>query len=322
MKKLIFWFVVIYGVYFASRMMLAWHTPHSDSETRVNIEITRGQTLQGISESLQESDLISDPFAFRLYSKWKGVSAKYQAGHYMFQKNLTYADLADLLQHGKSPETKITIPEGSTIAQIDDILAKKSLIEPGSFESCASYCDLGFRISNLEGSLFPSTYYVSPNSFTNKKFIQRLYKTFQQQLDPLREDIISSGRTLDEIVKMASMIEREANHDAEMPMIADVLWKRLDEKIHLGVDATTRYELNNWKRPLYTEDFQKDSPYNTRKRRGLPPTAISNPGIKALKAAVYPEKNPYYYYLHDPKGQVHWGKTHDDHVRNKQQYLY
>ena len=118
------------------------------------------------------------------------------------------------------------------------------------------------------------------------------------------------------------MIEREANLDAEMPMIADVLWKRLDEGIHLGVDATTRYELNEWKRPLYTADFQKDSPYNTRKKYGLPPTAISNPGIKAIRAAVYPKKNKYYYYLHDRKGQIHWGKTHDDHVRNKQQYLY
>jgi hypothetical protein len=96
-----------------------------------------------------------------------------------------------------------------------------------------------------------------------------------------------------------------------MPQVADVLWKRLDERIHLGVDATTRYELNDWKRPLYTEDFEKDTPYNTRRNYGLPPTAISNPGLPAIKAAIFPEETPYYYYLHDRKGQIHFAKDLD-----------
>jgi len=137
----------------------------------------------------------------------------------------------------------------------------------------------------------------------------------------LQKGILESGHTLNEIVIVASMIEREANNEEEMPQIADVLWKRLNERIHLGVDATTRYELNEWKRPLYTSDFEKDTPYNTRKHYGLPPTAISNPSLPALRSAVYPQSTPYYYYLHDLKGRVHFSKNYDEHLKNKKMYL-
>lgn len=322
MKKILFLFVFFVGIYFGGRMLLVWDRPNSDSEDRVDVTISKGSSLTRISEQLAQENLIRDPFVFRLYAKWNGLSSQFQAGDYTIPQNLTFREIAELLQYGRSEEMKITIPEGYTIAQIDALLAKKMLIEPGDFERCTNFCDLGFRISSLEGYLFPSTYHVNVQNFSEKNFIQRLYNTFQQKINPLREDIDSSGRTLNEIVIMASMIEREAFVDSEMPLISDVLWKRIDDGMTLGVDATTRYELNEWERPLYTEDFESDSPYNTRRIQGFPPTAISNPGLKALEAAVYPESNSYYYYLHDFSGKIHFGETHDDHIRNKELYLY
>jgi len=321
MKKFLLLIVVFVGLYFAGRVGLVWSRPNSDSTDRVSIEIVKGSTLSTISERLEEKELIRDAFVFRFYSRWNRLSTKYQAGEFVIQKNLTFKEIADILQHGKSSEIRITIPEGSTIAQIDDILAKKSLLEAGELIECANFCNFTFEIDSLEGQLFPSTYFVNPKTFTTKLFISRLFNTFQQQLAPFRQGIAQSGRTLNEIVIMASMIERESNIESEMPQVAGVLWKRLDERIHLGVDATTRYELNEWKRPLYTEDFEKDTPYNTRRNYGLPPTAISNPGLPAINAAVFPEDTPYYYYLHDRKGQIHFAKDLDGHVRNKQMYL-
>jgi UPF0755 protein len=119
------------------------------------------------------------------------------------------------------------------------------------------------------------------------------------------------------------MIERAAYGDSldEKKQIANVIWKRLDERIHLGIDATTRYELDEWKRPLYTADFALVTPYNTRKTQGLPPTAISNPGIDSLRAAIYPITTPYYYYLHAPNGQIHFAKDYAGHNVNKRKYL-
>ncbi len=321
MKKFLLLVIVFAGLYFAGRIALVWNRPNSDSTDRVSLEIVQGSTLSAISEKLEEKGLIRDAFVFRLYSRWNRFSTKYQAGEFVIQKNLTFRELADVLQHGKSSEIRITIPEGSTIAQIDDILAKKSFIEPGELIECANFCNFSFEEDFLEGKLFPSTYFVNPKTFSTKLFISRLYNTFRQQIAPYQSDIIRSGRTLDQIVIMASMIEREANTEDEMPKVAGVLWKRLDERIHLGVDATTRYELNEWKRPLYTEDFEKVTPYNTRKNYGLPPTAISNPGLPAIKAAIYPVETPYYYYLHDRKGEIHFAEDLDGHVKNKQMYL-
>jgi UPF0755 protein len=324
MKKFIAFLLLIISVYFGARFTLAWTRPNSERNTRVQIEIAKGSSLKTIANKLEEKNLISDSFAFQIYSRWNNLATKYQAGEYIIPSNLTFAEIAnDYLLHGKSSELKVTIPEGSTIKQIDEILAKKLLIEPGEFEKCTNFCDLGFRIDSLEGYLFPSTYYENIDNFSSKKFIQRLYDTFQQQLKPYQKKIAESGRTLNEIVIVASMIEREAFGDSaeEKALIADVIWKRLDERIHLGIDATTRYELNEWVRPLYTEDFAKNSPYNTRRKLGLPPTAISNPGIDSLKAAISPRKNDYYYYLHDSRGKIHFGKTLEEHNQNKYNYL-
>lgn len=324
MKKLLAFLILITVIYFGARFTLACTRPNSNRNTRVQITIAKGTSLKNIADKLEEKNLISDSLSFRLYSRWNKLSTKYQAGEYIIPSNLTFAEIAnDYLLHGKSSELKVTIPEGSTIKQIDQILAKKSLIQAGEFEECANFCDLGFQIDSLEGFLFPSTYYENIDNFTSKKFIQRLYNTFRQQIKPLRKKISESGRTLNEIVIVASMIEREAfgDSEAEKALIADVIWKRLDERIHLGIDATTRYELNEWKRPLYTEDFAKKSPYNTRLNYGLPPTAISNPGLKSIKAAISPTPNEYYYYLHDLNGKIHFGKTLEEHNRNKYNYL-
>lgn len=298
-----------------------WNVPNSDLPTRVSLEIPRGATLTQIAGILKTKGLIRDEFVFRVFSKWNNVSEKFQSGEFIIQKDLKMAEISEILQHGKSTEMKVTIPEGSTIAQIDSILAKKSLIESGEFENCANFCDFSFQLDSVEGFLFPSTYFVNPKTFSVKQFIERLHTNFNIKIAPFRSEISNSSRTLSELVIAASMIEREANLKSEMPKIAGVIWKRLDEGIALGIDATTRYELNEWKRPLYTEDFENTSPYNTRKNRGLPPTAISNFSVEAFAAALRPEKNDYYYYLHDQNGTVHFATDLAGHNENKRKYL-
>ncbi len=314
--------LVFFGLYLGGRIGLVWDKPNSDSDTRVSVEIPGGSSLNRIVGILEDRDLIRDSWVFKLYVKRHGLGTKLQAGNYIIQRNLRFEEIVEVLQSGKSKEMKVTIPEGSTIDQIDALLARKSLIEEGEFKKCAATCDLGFTLDSVEGYLFPSTYFVPSQGFSSKNFIQRLYRNWKVKIDPLRGDI--PPRTVDQVVKVASMIEREAFGDSyeEKQQISDVIWKRLDEGIHLGIDATTRYEKNDWKGALYTADFAKDTPYNTRKRMGLPPTAISNPGEAAIKAAVYPVDTPYYYYLHDPTGKIHFGRTYDEHNENKRKYLY
>lgn len=324
MKKVLLLLVLFLGIYWGARVLSVWDKPNSDSTARVSVSIKPGTSVTRISEILAEKDLIRDAFVFRLYLKRHDLSGKLQAGDYILQKNLTFAEVAELLQSGKTSEQKVTIPEGYTIKQIDGLLAKKGLIEKGDFEACAQSCDLGFRVDSLEGWLYPSTYYVSTNNFSSKGFLARLYRTMQQKLGEFSADIQQSGRTKNEIMIVASMIEREAFGDslAEKKIISGVIWKRLDERIHLGIDATTRYEKNDWKNPLYAEDFAVKSPYNTRKNLGLPPTAISNPSMDSIEAAIFPENTEYYYYLHDKSGQIRFGRNLEEHNANKRRYLW
>ncbi len=322
MKKFLFLALLCLGLYFGARILLVWDKPNSDSSDRVSITISKGMGLNSIANLLHKKDLIRDPLVFRLYAHKNKVGNRLQAGEYVLTKDLTFREVVEALQHGKGSEQKVTIPEGSTINQIDQILARKNLISRGEFIDCTNTCEFNFHLASMEGYLFPSTYYVNPETFTIKKFIQRLRYQFNQQIDPLQTKIQESGRTLNEIIIVASMIEREANTDGEMATISDVIWKRLDDRMYLGIDATTRYEKNDWRSPLLAADFEKDSPYNTRKRKGLPPTAISNPGLAALKAATSPKPSPYWYYLHDSKGQVHFAKTLEEHNANKRRYIY
>jgi len=323
MKKFIILIVVFFGLYFFGRIALVWDTPYSDSESRVSVTVPSGSSLVQISELLNEKEVLKDPWVFRLFVRKEGLASKLQAGDYVLQQNLTYSELVEQLQSGKGSEIRVTIPEGYTISQIDDLLSKKSLIQPGDFEKCAMSCSFGFNVQSLEGYMYPSTYYENPKTFSSKAFITRLYNTFQTQIKPFKADIDASGRTLDQIVIVASMVERETapgDTDDEMAKIAGVIWKRLDEGIALGIDATTRYAKDDWENPLYTSDFDASKPYDTRRRRGLPPTAISNPSKQALEATIRPVKTPYYYYLHDGTGTIRWAENLDGHARNRAIY--
>ena len=120
---------------------------------------------------------------------------------------------------------------------------------------------------------------------------------------------------------MASIIEREVQSDKDMGVVSGVLWKRFDEGMGLDVDATVRYALEKWDEPLTVQDLAIESPYNTRKWRGLPPGPISNPGLRAIQAAVQPEKSPYYYYLSAPTGETIFSKNLSEHNTNKYKYL-
>lgn len=313
--------ILVVGLYAAARLMLSWDRPNSDSDARVPVTIAKGMSVTSIADLLYEKKLIRDPLVFRLYIRKNGLTNALQAGEYVVQQNLTPAEVIDVLSLGKSKEMKITIPEGTTLAQLDEMMAKKGFFEPGELKSCAATCEFPFISASLEGFLFPSTYYVVPENLTPKSFLTRLYNTFHQQVEPLKRDIAASGRSLEDVVNVASMVEREAFNDSEMPMVAGIIWKRLEEGIPLGIDATTRYELNDWTNPLYAVDLQRDTPYNTRTRQGLPPTAISNPGLNALTAAARPEASDYLFYLHDANGRIHYGRNLQEHQANKAKYI-
>ncbi len=310
--------------------------------------VEKGWDVSKIAQKLIKQNLIVSAETFENYVKTENWENKLQAGRFWLKRSFTIPEIAAVIAGKKSVTINLTIPEGFTIKQIDALLTKKDLITAGDFERSAREYPLasleellskGFNPvgveSNftspltkgglrgvLEGFLFPDTYSVDPANFSAENLIDRMLREFDRKFTAkMREDLRASGRTLLETVIMASLIEEETRTNTERPIVAGILWKRLDSRWFLGVDATLRYFKNDWEKPLTQADLLDDNPYNTRKRLGLPPTAIASPGLASLKAAVYPQATGYWYYLHDKNGQIHYAATEAEHIRNKNLYL-
>ena len=174
---------------------------------------------------------------------------------------------------------------------------------------------------DLEGYLFPDTYRIFKNS-DSYDIIRKMLANFNAKLTPeLRQEIVKQKKSFFEVLTLASIIEKEVSEPEDMKMVADIFYKRLKAGIALQSDATVNYATGkSLIQPTY-QDLSVNSLYNTYKYPGLPPGPISNPGINALKAAIYPTPNPYYYFLTSKDQQVIYSKTYEEHLANKNKYL-
>lgn len=335
MKKLILGVVVLLIVFLVA---LGWYysklSAVSATETRTVFTIKKGESTGGIAEDLYKQELIRSPFAFKMYVKLSGKTGELKAGSFVLTPSMTSQNIVDVISGGKSAEEIITVPEGYTVEDIDNLLAEKGIIEKGELQHCARTCDfssfeflpdsneLAPRGGKVEGYLYPDTYYVTLADFVPKFFLERLMTTFRHKvMEDLAGDIKASGRSIDDIITVASLVEEETRTAAERPIVAGIIWKRYDERMVLGIDAAVRYMLDKPTSAITQADLQVDSPYNLRKVPGLPPGPIANPGISSIKAALNPEKSPYYYYLHDNNGAIHYAVTNDEHNVNRAKYI-
>lgn len=337
MKKLFYFIAIVAIAIWLATSVLYKNAlkPVDDSAgRRINITIKAGSSVKSIASQLKNSGLIKSDNAFIAYVKKNDLAANLQAGEYIVQTSMSTPEIATMLQNGKVSEVAVTIREGLTITDIDAVLTEKDLIQAGDFIRCAKECDVSAftflpdtsnwldRSGQVEGYLFPDTYFVAVNNFSSEQFLKRLLTTFEQKvIEVIKQDVPKTGYTLTEIINMAAMIEKESRLADEKPIVAGILWKRYEEGIGLGVDATVRYLANKPTDAITVTDLQQDSPYNTRKYRGLPPSPIANPGLQTIMATLQPEDSPYYYYLHGSDGQIRYARTNDEHNVNKNRYL-
>jgi UPF0755 protein len=298
-----------------------------ENESKVGVFFEYGTPLNTLLLTLKEKEVIRYQWPMKLYLKIHGQSNDLQSGDFIIPRGMPIPELIILLSHSKPKEIAVRIIEGNRSEEIDDLLTNKGLIKKGEFNDCLKTCSFKniyfLPEGNKEGFLFPDTYFVSTTDFRVQNFISRMFQNFNKQFltKENKVKIESQAATLKEVTIMASIIEMEESNTVNMPFIGGILWKRINEGIPMGADATTRYYEKNKTGILTRSDFEKNNPYNTRRKRGLPPTAIGNPGIKALNAALNPKKSKYYYYLHDPSGNIHYAQTNNEHNQNKRKYL-
>jgi UPF0755 protein len=315
-------------------------------ETEKIIVIKNGQGLREIAQVLKENNYIRSIFGFEILAWLKGVSNKLQAGEYKLPARLSLNQLLDYLSKGIGiqKEREIRIIEGWTLQEIANYLEKEGLASKDEFFKLVGLPALDYRETkekawpkdfssefeflkdkpsylSYEGYLFPDTYRIYKNA-PLEEIIRKMFKNFDRKLTPeMRLDIKRRGRTIFDIVRMASIIEAEVPHSQDRPIVSDILWKRLERGMLLQVDSTLNYFTGNKSSALSEEELKIDSLYNTYKYPGLPPTPISNPGLEALKAAIYPQKSPYWYFLSTPEGKTIFSKTLEEHKAAKAKYL-
>ncbi len=329
--------IVFIAVGFAA---LAWYKGallpvDPGSDRRELFDVQSGESARAILARLEERGVIRSALAGKIHLSLGGNAGALQAGTFVLRPSMSFDEVVETIATGKAEETVLTIPEGSTVAEIDALLVKRGLANTGSLLLCAKNCDLSaFPFvpaassvvepgNRLEGYLYPDTYYVETINFDVQAFVARLLGTFQSKvIEGRAAELQASGRSLADVVTMASLLELESRGQDEQKVVSGILWKRLDEGMQLGVDAAVLYAVGKSTSGGPTgADLAVDSPYNLRRVRGLPPGAIGNPGLGAIVAALAPEASEYYYYLHAPNGQIHYGRTLEEHNANKARYL-
>jgi UPF0755 protein len=264
--------------------------------------VEKGQGLFEIGENLEKEGLIKSKIFFNFYLILIRKEKNLQAGKYFLSSSMNIPQIAQKIISGDIAKVKVTIPEGFTVREIEERL---SIELPGD---------------NLEGYLFPDTYYF-PIDVSGEEVVKIMRENFEKKISPYKEEIEKSGKTIQEIIIMASLIEKEVKTKEEKELVSGILWKRLKNGIPLQVDATITYITGKKATKIPKEDLQIDSPYNTYKYKGLPPFPICNPGLESILAALYPKESDYWYYLSTPDGKTLFFKTLEEHNLAKAKYL-
>jgi UPF0755 protein len=315
MKKLLL--LVLALILLAGAASGAWvysdlHKPVSHNKTGQYIEIPKGSSPSSIIKKLVAEGIVKHEWPLKFYLKSTGKGSTLKAGEYDFPSPISPLSVVAKLQQGQRRLNRITIPEGWTRWDIAREMVQLPELHLGSeaqalalMDNVSLIRDLDPKATNLEGYLFPDTYEFSPET-TGEELIEMMVKRFRSVWKP---DWTERARSLNlsprEIVTTASIIETEAKLDSERPLVASVIYNRLQKNMPLAVDSSVIYASKlegKWRYDgkVYLSDIQRRSPYNTRIYAGLPPGPVASPGESSLKAALNPASSDYLYYVRNP----------------------
>jgi UPF0755 protein len=313
----------------------------SESKMEKEIEIPIGSSVTGISQILEENGIIKDAKVFKYYVKFKNESG-FMAGNYKLSPSMTFPTIIDHLKTGtvvKEVAMKVTLPEGIQLTQIAEIIGNKTKQKPEDVLNTLNSEDfiksmmekfpdiltediLAKEIKYpLEGYLYPATY----SFYTATPSIEEVVVTMLEQTNKVigkySAEIENSHYSVHQVLTMASLIEEEATEKVDRHQIASVFYNRMNVGMPLQTDPTVLYAHGKHKARVLYEDLEIDSPYNTYKVTGLPPSPIANAGEMSIEAALFPEKTDYLYFLATGEGEVLFSRTLDEHNNKKAEHI-
>jgi len=281
------------------------------SETVVSIK--PNTSLSGAADQLESSGVIKSSFMFKVYVVLLSGHKSIKAGDYLFNEPNSALKVAYRTIKGIEglPKIKLTLYEG--MSNVEMAAAIKKVIP--------DFNDAEFlKIAKPhEGRLFPDTYFIYKNT-SPKQIIDQLRSNFQEKIKPEMARINAFGKSFEDVIKMASIVEKESKPE-DRKIVAGILWKRISMNMPLQVDATFYYVLKKDSLSLTNDDLKINSPYNLYLNTGLPPTPIANPGLGAILDTISPIQTKYLFFLSGSDGKMHYAATHEEHTYNKLKYL-
>jgi UPF0755 protein len=311
------------------------NTPVSTASEPVVFHIDSGEVPSQVTDDLYTQHLIRDRTAFDLYVRFSNAGTKFEAGSFLLNRNMTMPQIASALQHGGASQVSVTLPEGYPLREQAKFVEKSGLGKAADYLTIAgepswsaAYGFLSSRPADanpaLEGYLFPDTYLVDQGDLRGlvKAQLDQFGNVFSTALRSQISQATASrpAESVEAIVILASMVDREANTSTDRGNVCSVYYNRLNANMPLGVDATLLYALGRLTPEPTFAELQLDSPFNTRKRVGLPPGPISNPSKAALMACINPPQTQFYFYFTDRNGITHFEKNQADFERDIQTY--
>jgi len=297
----------------ASVVYLSFFSAPAGFREGIIVRVHKGETISQVADNFHTRYLIRYPFLFKVLAELS-LQSKVIAGDYLFAERTDIFTMVKRLSTGNYniKPLKITINEGLNSQETAKLLdGKLAEFDQDTFISLAGL---------LEGRLWPDTYFVKPSD-DEADIVAMMADNFSKQTEPLLEEIAKSGKSFDDILTMASIIELEARTAESRRMVSGILWNRIKQGMKLQVDAVFPFIMEKYSLQLTVRDLQFDSPYNTYRYKGLPPGPVCNPGLDSIKAALNPTKTSYLFYLSDKGGGMHYAKTYAGHMANRAKWL-
>lgn len=314
-------------------------TPPSPAPQPLSVSVGENEAVRDIAETLEEQGVIDSAIQFRVLAELLGYEGLLQAGEYEFDPGTPALEVVYRMRRGILSPLFVTVVEGWRLEEIADALDEQGVISREEFlqAAVAGNFDLDFdflrrlgRATPLEGYLFPATYFYRRDDSAEDVIRQMLKAMGDNFAQDLRNQALDRGLTMHGVLTLASIIEREAKVPEERPIMAQVFLKRLRLGLPLEADPTVQYALAEdpksvaqfgyWKASLTDDDLEIDSPYNTYRVAGLPPTPIAAPRLDSIMAVIEPADTNYLYFVAKPDGSHAFAETLEEHQRNIEEY--
>lgn len=325
---LVFWFrfPVLIAAFFlcALALFFVFHKQevgigaYIPSHTTITVVVEPGMSAKAVSKVLAEKGVTDDEQALLQYFIDHEVATLLQSGSFIMERRMPFSAIVEQLT-ARPVSGVLEVSPSFTLAVIDRYLQNRGHSKAGEFLKAATELQKRNSLSFVEGWLLSGVYPL-PSDNVARNLAQAMFDAMLALVQPHLDSPMVEEWSLEQVLIIASMIQAETQNSEEMPLIASVIYNRLRAGQPLGIDATTRYELDDWENPIPKKALETHTPYNTRRKVGLPPSGICSPSEVAVLAALFPLESPYFYYLHGLDKRLYPAITYNEHLENIKKY--